>query len=409
MKQILILLLFFFSFGFSFWSAKCPSWELGTYTHHQCVSYGERNFYVAGGNAQFAPQGDQIQAPGQPLSNGTSKDPYDSYYGWWYCDSLPDSARIAICEKDFVYCADESSGHFFRDTVVVYDTLVKVDTIRRQDTLVAIDTIRSVYTRVDTLLDTLIKIDTLTRIDTVVHIFTDTIVRHDTAHVPVDVYDTTHVPVVLYDTTHYNIDKYDTSHTAVDIYDTTHTPVAIFDTNRTLVSVYDTTIVPLTLLDTTWMFDTTIVDVYDTIVNKIILHDTLYKTLEDTMYITIDLPKIAALTQDKLTESPKIRIKLDSTLYNLNRTDVVTIRWHYRVFDNFGSFVSEKEGTDTVYVDGHYYDYEYDIFNVGLTSDSGRRLGTGVYIIRGSYVVFLNNSLQYREFELNKYGLKRND
>lgn len=340
MKQFIISLLLLITSAFCVWTAKCPSWEIGTYTHHQCVSYGELNYYVAGPNSQWAPANDQIQHPGQPLADGTSVDPYDSYYGWWYCDSLSDSARVAICEKDFIYCADEGSGHFRNDTIFVYDTINVVDTF-------------------------------------VVH---DTVIKY--------------------------VDKYDTVHTQVDLFDTIHTQVNLFDTTRYKVDWYDT------VQQNVVLYDTSFVDVYDTNTITTTFYDTLFKDLIDTMYIVVDMPKVAELSQEKLTQSPKITIHLDSTLYKLSETDIVVVQWHYNVFDNTGHYISEKAGTDTVFYQGNYYDHEYFIFNetkIGLVADNYKRLGTGVYILKGSYILVMNGETQYREFATTRYGFKRND
>lgn len=318
MKNFILFSLLLVSCAFCVWTAKCPSWEINTYTHHQCVSYGDINFYVAGTNSQWAPAGDQIQRPGQPLADGTSADPYDSYYGWWYCDSLPDSARVAICEKDFIYCTDANSDHFRNDTIFAYDIVKLVDTI-------------VVY---------------------------DTIIKHDTVHHVISVSDTLHKQVDVFDTLRYSIDWYDTNTVSI------------------------------------------------------VLYDTLRKDLIDTMYITIDMPKVAELSQEHLTKSPKISIHLDTALYKLAENDIVIVKWHYNVFDNTGHYVSEKAGIDTVFYRGNYYEHEYYIFNetkIGLVADNYKKLGTGVYILKGSYILIVNGETQYREFTTSKYGFKRNN
>lgn len=212
----------------------------GTYTRFQCRSYGGANFYVAGENAQFAPQGDQIQKPGQPLVNGTSFDPNVSYYGWWYCDSLSDSARIAICEKDFVYCADQSSGMLKYDTVLIFDTVVKK--IDKFDTLKI-----SVYdTNRISIFDTTIH----NVFDTIVHTVNDTVVNK----------------IVRNDT------------------------IVKIDTN--VIVLYDTSYKQLTKVDTLFNYDTLFLTALDTIVEKVLLYDTITVSFEKTFSITIDLPKI---------------------------------------------------------------------------------------------------------------------
>lgn len=85
------------------------------------------------------------------------------------------------------------------------------------------------------------------------------------------------------------------------------------------------------------------------------------------------------------------------------------VKWHYFVYTNLGAVVSEKSGQDTVFAKGEYRNFEWSLFNrtsLGLVADNGRRIGTGAYVVNGSYVVFKNNVQQYREFELNKYRNK---
>lgn len=228
----------------------------GTYTRFQCRSYGGSNFYVAGENAQFAPQGDQIQKPGQPLSNGTSSDPNVSYYGWWYCDSLPDSARISICEKDFVYCADQSSGMLKYDTVLIVDTL------------------RSFVHKFDTVITLVYDTNVVNVIDTVWHTVNDTITHnvHDTT--VIDVIDT--LRYIFNDTVVNKIVRNDT--------------VVLLDTNR--IVIYDTTYKELTKVDTLFNYDTLYLTIMDTIVKKVLLYDTTTVSFEKTFSITVDLPKI---------------------------------------------------------------------------------------------------------------------
>lgn len=212
----------------------------GTFTRFQCRSYGGVNFYVAGENAQYAPQNDQIQKPGQPLANGTSFDPNVSYYGWWYCDSLSDSARIAICEKDFVYCADQTSGMLKYDTVLIIDTIIKK--IDKYDTLKI-----SVY---DT--NRISIFDTIRHnvFDTIVHTVNDTVVNK----------------IVRNDT------------------------IVKIDTNVTV--LYDTSFQQLIKIDTLLNYDTLFLTVLDALVKNVLLFDTTTVSFEKTFNIVVDLPKI---------------------------------------------------------------------------------------------------------------------
>lgn len=240
LNKVFCIILVALSTGFALYSAQCPSWEVITYTRFQCRNYGGVNFYVAGENAQYAPDNDQIQRPGQPLANGISKDPNVSYYGWWYCDSLSDSARIAICEKDFVYCADQSSGMLKYDTVLILDTIVKkiekFDTVKISvyDTnkISIFDTTRHnildtiVYVRYDTVVNRIVRNDTIVKIDT------NVIVLHDTIHDQV------------------------------------------------------------TKVDTMFNYDTLRFTVLDTVIKQVFLYDTTEISFEKSFNITVDLPKI---------------------------------------------------------------------------------------------------------------------
>lgn len=214
--------------------------NFGTYTRFQCRSYSGVNFYVAGENAQFVPENDQIQRPGQPLVHGTNSDPNVSYYGWWYCDSLSDSARIAICEKDFVYCADQSSGMLKYDTVLIFDTIVKK--IEKFDTVKIL-----VY---DTSRISMFDTTRYNVLDTIVH------VRHDTV-----------------------VNKIVRNDTIVKI-----------DTN--IIVLYDTIHSQLTKVDTVFNYDTLRLTVLDTVIKQVFLYDTTEISFEKSFNITIDLPKI---------------------------------------------------------------------------------------------------------------------
>ena len=105
-------------------------------------------------------------------------------------------------------------------------------------------------------------------------------------------------------------------------------------------------------------------------------------------------------------ESPTLKFELAEDTYSLSQEDVVYVKWHFFVYTNLGAVVSEKSGQDTVYVDGEYRKFEWQLFDrnsFGLVADNGRRIGTGAYVVNGSYIVFRNGVQQYREFELNKY------
>lgn len=343
--------------AFCIYTAKCPSWEIGTYSRFQCVSYGEANFYVAGQNSQWAPSGDQIQKPGGPAKDGVSVDTNVSYYGWWYCDSLDEVSRTKICESNFVYCADAGSGYLKNDTVLVLDTVF--------NTISMIDTLKDTLVLKTTVYDTV-----KTRV-------------HDTTIVSVNVYDTTHI----------------------SIYDTTNTTITKIDTIKTM--VLDTIRDVLTKTDTLRNWDTLriAVNVHDTV----IVYDTLVKPLLDTMYLTIEIPKVLDISQTSLIETPVIRTGIDPDYYKLDENSLLIVQYHFSVFDNTGHYVAERNGLDTIYDHGKYIVHEHGLFamtGLGMVADNGRLLGTGVYIVKGSYVVFLDSKLNYREFLTTRYGIK---
>lgn len=358
MKNCLIFIVLAFMQAFCLYTAKCPSWEIGTYSQFQCVSYGESNFYVAGSNSQWAPSGDQIQKPGKPAKDGVSIDTNVSYYGWWYCDSLDAVSRKNICESNFVYCADAGSGYLKNDTVLV------------------IDTIFSTISLVDTLKDTLVLKTTV----------------YDT--VKTNIYDTLKIAVNVYDTTY------------ITVYDTINTTMTKIDTVKT--TVLDTVHKVLTKTDTIRNWDTLriAVNIHDTT----IMYDTLFKSLLDTMYLTIEIPKVLDISQSSLIETPVIRTGIDPTYYKLAENSLLIVQYHFSVFDNTGHFVAERKGLDTIYDHGKYIDHEHDLFEMtglGMIADNGRLLGTGAYIVKGSYVVFLDSKSNYREFVTKRYGIKR--
>lgn len=115
------------------------------------------------------------------------------------------------------------------------------------------------------------------------------------------------------------------------------------------------------------------------------------------------------IEQNTLYESPILKLELVEDYYKLTQEDIVYVKWHYFVYTNLGAVVSEKFGQDTVFAKGKYKSFSWPLFNrnsFGLTADNGKRIGTGAYVVNGSYIVFKNNVQQYREFELNKYRNK---
>lgn len=352
MKSLVCVLLFIVC-SFALWTAKCPSWDVnhGDYQQFSCVSDGDGyNFYVAGENAQWAPSGDQVQRPGQPLADGTSTNPYVSYYGWWWCDSLPDSARISICEKDFVYCSDAGSGHLKDDTIIVYDTL-----------------------------------------RTSVQLF-------DTLRIPVHKIDTIRVVVQVQDTVIDTLVNY--------VYDTT----VVNDTIVQRVDVYDSVIVPFVIVDTVLNYDTIWTEIQDTDWVYLTVYDSLFKELLDTMYLTMTLPKVLDISQEKLTVSPIITTSLDPELYSFDDRQIVFVRYSFGIYDNLGQSVSQRYGVDTLFREGEFFTHTHELFKsteVGLVADNYKLLGTGAYIVKGSYVVYVDGVQQYREFVNSRYGYKR--
>lgn len=346
MKKCLFFMVLAFTQALCLYTAKCPSWEIGTYTQFQCVSYGESNFYVAGSNSQWAPSGDQIQKPGQPAKDGVSTDTNVSYYGWWYCDSLDTISKKNICESNFVYCADAGSGYLKQDTVLILDTLY--DSI--------------------TLFDTLIM----------------QVMKLDTMKITVSVYDT--IRTTQYDTSNVTIVKSDTIQNIVS--DTIYATFVKTDT----IHKTDTLMSVLNIRDTT------------------IVYDTLFKNLLDTFYLTIEIPKVLNISQSSVMRSPIIKTSIDPTYYHLNENSILVVQYHFSVFDNVGQYIAERKGLDTIYDHGKYIEYEHKLFKetgLGMVADNGRLLGTGAYVVKGSYVVFLDSESNYREFVTKRYGVKR--
>lgn len=89
-----------------------------------------------------------------------------------------------------------------------------------------------------------------------------------------------------------------------------------------------------------YKYDTLNVQV--TLKDTIILFDTTYKELFNEVQLWIELPKITDITQEEITESPYFYGKLDSILYNLNDSDVVSVSWSIYVYDNIGQVINKS-------------------------------------------------------------------
>ncbi len=229
----------------------------------------------------------------------------DHYIGnnWTKCSDLIDST---ICNDQFLTCVDNSS--IKKDTVYLYDTL--------KTSIILNDTSYVNFT----------KYDTLILNDTVITHFLDTLIIIDT----LKTYDTLNVQIILNDTiidtlkTYY----YDTSYVQVTLKDTIITQ--FLDTLRTIDTIsketyhYDTLNVQVTLKDT------------------IILIDTTYKELFNEVKLWIEIPKITYIDQKEITESPYFYGKLDSLLYNLNDSDIVSVNWSIYVYDNIGQVINQS-------------------------------------------------------------------
>lgn len=229
----------------------------------------------------------------------------DHYIGnqWTKCSDLIDST---ICNDQFLTCVDNSS--IKKDTVYLYDTL--------KTSIILIDTS---YTN-------FIKYDTLVLNDTIINHFLDTLIIIDT----LKTYDTLNVQITLKDTIidTLKIYQYDTSYVQVTLKDTII--IQFLDTLRTIDTIskeiyrYDTLNVQVTLKDTIRLIDTT------------------YKELFKEVKLWIEIPKITYINQEEITESPYFYGKLDSLLYNLSISDVVSVYWSIYVYDNIGQVINQS-------------------------------------------------------------------
>lgn len=380
MRNVIFCLIFAISFCFSSYSAQCPSWSLNTtWQQWDCASYDNVNYYAAGPTGiEYLPT--QIYTL-SAKSNTNTVEPFDTWDGWINCSDLPDSARISICEKQFVYCTDGSSGYLSHDTVYIYDTITVP------------------VTKYDT---TIIKI---TQYDTsLVSIF-------DTTRYSIDIFDTTHFEFAIYDTTTYNIDKYDTLVTMIDVYDTIITKVDLKDTN--FIIIRDTSFIKDTVKDIVRMTITLYDTVHETVIDtsRVMFLDTLRKTFDDTLELNFNIKKISYVIQYDLNHTPYFVASLDSLDYEFNDSSIVRIQWNFYIYDNLGQFISDSKGDTVLYHAGSFTNLKSAIFKQNslgqYIASNNRLLGDGVYIIKGSCILFLDGKYQYRQFITTPYGYSR--
>lgn len=367
MTKLLMLLIILFNFNIAnsaIYSSMCPDWSSDlTYNIGKCVSDEGINYY-------------------SEVNIGTYQRPL---YGnqWTKCSDLIDST---ICEDQFLTCVDNSS--IKKDTVYLYDTL---------------------WTNIS-LNDTT----------------WNTIILNDTNIININKYDTTYINVDKFDTTVIAVDKFDTIINIVIDYDTNHINVDKFDTSITIITKYDTTFKQITAYDTTIVFilDTTIINKLDTVpiyeydslkvqitlkdTSHLIIIDTTHIELFDEVKLWIDIPKITYINQDSLTNSPYFYGTLDSLLYNLNDSDVVSVNWSIYVYDNIGQVINHSVGLDTLFSNNAYNQIKVQLIDKNefgnLIADNKKLISTGVYIIKGSAIVYLNNIQQYRDFYTKRIG-----
>lgn len=200
--------------------------------------------------------------------------PYAGYTFVGWADNNYDNPRNVVSTAgDIVFTAIFSP----KDTVILYDTMIVVDTLTQ-------------YIDVH---DTTTLYDTVTLTEYVpVH---DTTIQYDTVYFPVFMYDTTYVAVhdttTLYDTlivTEYYA-VHDTTYLDVldtlTIHDTVEMNIYIYDTLTEYVPVHDTTTVTDTIYLPVYVHDTT--TVRDTTYLPVYLYDTAYVDIHDTTYINV--------------------------------------------------------------------------------------------------------------------------
>jgi hypothetical protein len=379
-KQIiLILLLSVATINAAIYSSKCPDWSSAIpYAVGSCVS-DEGNNYIA-----HVP----IGAYQRPI-----------YGNQW------DACSPGECEDQFLTCADNSS--------VVNDTIhvVEYDT-----TNVAVSIFDTTHFAVN-LFDT-------TR--TAVSIF-------DTTRFAVSLYDTTRFAVSIYDTTKFVINKYDTVNNIINVYDTTRFAVSIFDTTRFAVNMYDTTniydtnyvSITDTVRDTTNIYDTTHqqVVIYDITYEDVYSYDTITLTdtlfyldtnkfsILDSVYINNKMFTVSTIVKDDLESAPILVTLIDTNIFNVGVGDTVTFHFDLNVYDNAGQFVNRIKGVEILFDGYEFHVSKIQLISIDsdgyLISKAGKKLGNGVYILKGIGLIKVNGNNQKTYFYNSTEGYRR--
>lgn len=157
---------------------------------------------------------------------------------------------------------------------------------------------------------------------------------HDTTYV--DVHDTTYVDV--HDTTY--VDVHDTTY--VDVHDTTY--VDVHDT--TYVDVHDTTYVDVH--DTTYVdvHDTTYVDVHDTTYVDVIVHDSLYFIIYDTVNTAAEITDSCTITEFPYTMDFDNEVSCWLVSNQNNDSIVWQLLANYGYNGSICSYISYAENSD---------------------------------------------------------------
>jgi hypothetical protein len=251
--------------------------------------------------------------------------------------------------------------------------------------------------------------------DTIHDTLTTTV--YDTVQFIVNKYDTVRTTINEYDTTLYLTKLYDTTY--VELYDTVYLEELIYDTSFVKVTINDTTYNTKTLYDTTFknivLFDTAYQNIYAydtlTIVDTIFQLDTNSFSVLDSVYINNKMFTVSNITKDGLESTPILITKIDTNLFNVGVGDTVTFTYDLSIYDNNGQFVNRVDGTDILFDGDKFYISSVKLISVDeqgyLISKTGKRLGNGVYIVRGQGVVKINGDKSSSYFYNTLEGYRR--
>jgi hypothetical protein len=222
--------------------------------------------------------------------------------------------------------------------------------------------------------------------------------------------DTTFIDSIIYDT----VTIYDTVIVLVDdtiqVFDTI--PLTIFDT----LVILDTSLFVDTIKVDTLYMDTTYV-INDTTYNYVPI-DSFYHVgvqvpiVDSFMVVGFEKYVIEYIGDDKLIDSPIYTI--DGKINDIKEGDEIMIKFQAIIYDNLGQYVNRADEERIIVVDEFDGTYEFrETFYVmeeelgHLRSESGRKLGTGVYIVSGFFQVLVNDEVRVSQVELNNFGHNR--